>query len=130
MGANLEAVRAAIQLAKGVSAEFQTGTAKFYEDGKVVPVLTTTCRVKKPKPSTFDAGNETMWATKRELIIKVPLVGTHMIRKGLIMQVSTPDGDPKINLINFIVQSSMDSQFAAERSVVVVTETTPTPRVS
>jgi hypothetical protein len=130
MGANLDAVRAAIVQATAIAAEFQTGTAKFYADGNPVPVLTTTCRVRKPKPSTFDAGNETIWATKRELTIKVPLLGTEAIRKGLVVQVSTTDGDPLINLVNFVVQSSFGSQFTAERAVVVVTEVVQTPRVS
>lgn len=130
MGANLDAVRAAIVQAKAVAEEFQTGIVKFYEDGNATPVVTTTCRVRKPKPSTFDAGNETMWATKREMILKVPLLGTEGIRRGLIAQVSTPDGDPLINLVNFVVQSAFGSQFTAERAVVVISEITQTPRIS
>lgn len=130
MGVNLDAVRAAVEQAKVLAEEFQSGTAKFYEDGNPVPVVTTTCRVRKPKPSTFDAGNETRWATKREMLIKVPLVGTESIRKGFIVQVSTPDGDPLINLVNFVVQSAFGSQFTAERAVVVVSEVIQTPRIS
>jgi hypothetical protein len=129
MGANLDAIRAAIVQAKVVAEEFQTGTAKFYEDNNPTPIVTTTCRVRKPKPSTFDAGNESMWATKREMIIKVPLLGTEAIRKGFIVQVSTPDGDPLISLVNFVVQSAFGSQFTAERAVVVVSEIIQTPRI-
>ena len=130
MGRNLDAVRNAIEQAKVLAAEFQTGTAKFYEDGNPVPVLTCTIRMRKPKPSAFDAGNQTEWATKRGLVGKVPLtVATEIIQKGWICQVSTPDGDPTINHINFVVQSSLVSQFAAEREVTFVTEVNETPRV-
>ena len=131
MGINLDAVRAAIAIAKPLAEEFQTGTAKFYEDGNTTPVLVAACRVKKPRPSTFDASNQTEWATKRALVLKIPMdATTAVVRKGLLVQVSTPDGDPTINQINFIVQSSLSSQFAAEREVSVVTEVSETPRVS
>lgn len=130
MGANLEAVRAAIKQAKVVAAEFHTGTARFYETGNIVPVLVTPCRIKKPKPAAFDASNQTEWTTKRTMIIKIAQdATTGIIRKGLIVQVSTPDGDPAINHINFVVQSSMDSQFSAERNVTVDTEVTESPRI-
>jgi hypothetical protein len=127
--ANLLAIRAAIVQAKALAAEFQTGTIRFYEDGNTTPVLVTTCRVKKPKPSAFDAGNASVWSVKRDIVIKVPLEGTEAIRKGLIAQVDTDDGDPMINLINFTVQSTLGSQFSAERSVVCVTEGSRTPRI-
>ena len=131
MADNLAAVRAAVAQAKTLAAEFQTGTAKFYEDGNVTPLFTTTCRIKKPRPSSFDAGNQTEWATKRAILMKIPMdATTGIVRKGLIVQVSTPDGDPAINLINFVVQSSLDSQFSAERTVALVTEITNTPRIS
>lgn len=131
MGRNLDAVRAAVERAKVIAAEFQTGTAKFYVNGNTNPIFTCTCRVRKPKPSAFDAGNQTEWATKRGLVIKVPLVvATEVIQKGLIVQISTPDGDPTINHINFVVQSSLVSQFAAEREVTVVTEVNETPRIT
>jgi len=130
MGANLDAVRAAIATAKVIAAEFHTGTAKFYEDGNTTPVLVTTCRVKKPRPSPFDAGNATEWATKRTIILKVPQdATTGIIRKGLIVQVSTTDGDPSINHINFTVESQLDSQFSAERNVTCSTEGNEMARV-
>jgi len=132
MGANLDAVRAAIEQAKVIAAEFHTGTASFYEDGNPVPVLVCPCRVKKPKPSSFDAGNQTEWSTKRLPIIKIAQnqPDIDLIRKGLIVQVSTPDGDPTINLINFVVQSALDSQFSAERNISVATEIMKTDRIS
>lgn len=131
MPSNLEAIRAAVIQGKALAAEFRTGTAKFYENGNTTPVLVTDCRVRKPKPSSFDAGNQTEWATKRETIIKIPMdATTGVVKKGLIVQVSTPDGDPTINHINFTVQSSLGSQFSAERSVVVVSEIIETPRIS
>ena len=130
MGANLDAVRAAVEQAKGIAAEFQTGTAKFYQDGNTTPLITTTCRVKKPRPSAFDGGNQTEWATKRTLYIKVPMdATTGIIRQGLIVQISTPDGDPTINLINFTVESALSSQFSAERTIVASTEVIATPRI-
>lgn len=125
------AVRAAVETAKPLAEAFQTGTVKFYEDGNTTPLLTTTCRVKKPRPSAFDASNQTAWGTKRALVIKIPLdATTGIVRKGLIAQVSTLDGDPTINHINFIVQSALDSQFAAERNIAVSTEVNETPRIN
>ena len=128
---NLQVVRDAIEQGKLLAAEFATGTASFYEDGNTTPVFTTPCRVKKPRSSAFDAGGQTEWATKRAMIIKVPMTATSgLIRKGLLVQVSTPDGDPTINLINFIVQSSLGSQFSAEREVLCSSEVSETPRVA
>jgi len=131
MVSNLQAVRDAIEQGKALAAEFTTGTASFYEDGNTTPVFTTPCRVKKPRPSAFDAGGQTEWSTKRTMVVKVPMTATSgIIRKGLIVQISTPDGDPTINLINFVVQSSLSSQFSAEREVLVTTEVNATPRVT
>lgn len=130
MVSNIEAVRAAIAQGKELAAEFRTGTAKFYEDGNPVPVLVTPCRIKKPKPSSFEAGNQTEWSTKRDLIIKIAQnATTGIVRRGLIVQVSTTDGDPTINKVNFVVQSALDSQFSAERSINVVTELNETQRI-
>ena len=131
MGANLDAVRAAVALAKTVAAEFHTGTAKFYRDGNPVPVFTTPCRVKKPRSAAFDGGNQTEWSTKRTINIKIPQNATAgVIEKGLIVQISTIDGDPTINKINFTVESALDSQFSAERNVVCVSQVVSTPRIS
>lgn len=131
MGANLDAVRAAVEKAKVIAEEFHTGTITFYQEGNTTAVLTTTCRLKKPKPSSFDAGNQTEWATKRLLTAKIPLnATTGVVRKGLIAQVSTSDGDPTINHINFRVESSLVAQFAAEREVSLSTEVVETPRVT
>lgn len=130
MGINLDAVRAAVERAKELVAEFHVGTAMFYEDGNTTPVLTTPCRYKKPRPSAFDAGNQTEWATKRILSLRVPLnADTDIIEKGLIVQISSPDGDPTINHINFTVQSALGSQFAAERDITISTEVIATPRI-
>lgn len=127
----LAAVRAAVEQAKPLAEAFQTGEAKFYEDGNTTPVLTCSVRVKKPRPSAFDAGNETEWATKRNLVLRVPMnATTGIIRKGLIVQISTPDGDPTINHINFVVQSALRSSFAAEREVAVTTEVEERPRIT
>jgi hypothetical protein len=131
MGRNLDAVRAAVEEAKIIAGEFHTGIAKFYEDGNVVPLFELPCRFKKPKPSSFDAGNQTQWSTKKLSSIKVPQnIGVNVIRKGLIVQISTPDGDPTINFINFTVESSLSSQFSAERVINLATEVTETPRIS
>lgn len=123
--------RAAVEMAKPLAETFQTGTVKFYEKNNTTPLVTTTCRVKKPRPSAFDASNQSEWATKRMLILKIPInATTDVIRQGLIAQVSTPDGDPTINLVNFVVQSSLSAQFAAEREVLVASEVKKTPRIS
>jgi len=130
MVSNVAAVRAAIIEAQALAGEFQTAEMKLYEEGNATPILTTPCRVKKPKPSSFDAGNKTEWATKRMLMAKVPMdAATGIIRSGLIAQISTPDGDPTINHINFTVQSALTSQFAAEREISLVTEVQETPRI-
>lgn len=135
MVSNIEAVRAAVEEAKVLAAEFHTATANFYEDGNTTPVFANVpVRVKKPRPSSFDAGNQTEWSTKRAIVIKAPMdltpYGTPtIIRRGLIVQVSSPDGDPTINGINFIVQSALTSQFAAEREISVSTEINSTPRI-
>lgn len=127
----LASIRAAVAEAKELAEAFQTGTAKFYEKGNSTPVLTCTVRVKKPRPSAFDAGNQTEWATKRNLVLRVPMdATTGVIRKGLIVQVYTPDGDPTINQINFTVLSALKSSFAAEREVTVTTEVDARPRIS
>lgn len=131
MGRNLDSVRAAVERAKVIALEFASGTATFYEDGNTAPIFSCPCRVKKPKSSSFDAGNQTEWTTKRELKIKIPQnATTGIVRRGLIVQVSTPDGDPTINHINFIVQSALDSQFSAERTINVSTEINETPRIT
>lgn len=128
---NLEAIRKAIETVKPIAGEFQTGEAKFYRDGESVPALTTTIRLRKPRPSAFDAGNQTEWATKRTVVGKLPLtIATEIVEKGWICQIVTPDGDPTINHINFVVQSSLVSQFAAEREVLLSTEVNETPRIS
>lgn len=132
MASNLEAVRAAVELARGIASEFRSGTASFYEDGNTTPVLVANCRVKKPRPSAFDAGDQTRWATKVVTIIKIDRdqPDIDLIRAGLIVQVSTPDGDPQINEVNFVVHSSLGSQFEAERNISVVSEMVKTPRIS
>lgn len=131
----LAAVRAAVEQAKPLGEAFQTGTAKFYEDQNPVPVLICSIRVKKPRPSAFDAGNQTVWATKRITVAKVPLelpapYQDFVITQGLIVQIETPDGDPTINKVNFRVDSALTSQFAAERQVVLTTEVVETARIS
>ena len=126
----LAAVRAAVEEAKELAEAFQTGEAKFYEPGNAAPVLTCSVRVKKPRPSAFDAGNQTEWATKRAMVLRVPMnATTGIIKKGWIVQVSTPDGDPTINHINFVVQSSLKSSFTAERDVLVNTEVSERSRI-
>lgn len=127
----IAAVRAAVETAKPLAEAFQTGTARFYEDGNPTPLITCSVRVKKPRSSAFDAGNETEWGTKRALNLRVPMAATEgIVRKGLIVQIDTPDGDPSINHINFIVQSSLKGSFAAERDVLVMTEVAERPRIT
>jgi hypothetical protein len=130
VGQNLDAIRAAVEDAKVIAAEFHTAEAKFFEEDNTTAVLTTQGRARKPRPSAFSAGNQTEWATKRIVVLKVPLdATTGVIRKGLICQLSTPDGDPTINHINFRVESSLVSQFAAEREVILSTEVAERPRI-
>ena len=126
----LAAIRNAVEQAKELAETFQTGTAKFFEDGNTTPLLECSVRVKKPRPSAFDAGNQTEWATKRAMVLRVPMdATTEIIQKGWIVQVSTPDGDPTINQINFTVQSSLKSSFTAERDVLVSTEVSARQRI-
>lgn len=130
MSSNLDAVRAAVIQGKALALEFMTATASFYEDGDTTPVFVSPCRVKKAKPSAFKAGNETEWSTARHLMISIPISATSgLVKKGLIVQVDGVDGDPTLNHVNFIVQSAIDSGFAATRNVVVKTEVVETPRV-
>jgi hypothetical protein len=131
MASRLESVRAAVERAKVIAGEFQSGTASFYEPGNTTPLFVTTCRMKKPKPSSFEAGNQTEWSTKKLPVLKIPLEipGVTTIRKGLIVQISTPDGDPSINAISFTVQSSLVGQFAAEREINLATEVNVTERI-
>lgn len=132
----LAAVRAAVEDAKELAETFQTAEAKFFENGNTTPVITTTGRLRKPRPSAFDAGNQTEWATKRIVVLKVPInATTDVIRKGLLCQLAPidpakADGDPSIYKINFTVQSSLVSQFAAEREVVLATEVEERPRIA
>lgn len=130
MADNIAAVRAALAQAAVLAEEFMVCEASFYELGNTTPVFVTPCRVKKPRPSAFDAGNVTQWSTKRSLIIQIPLTAASgIVDKGLIVQVSGAD-DPSINMINFVVQSSLSGSFAAVRNVSVTTEVNETPRVS
>lgn len=144
MASRLESVRRAVERGKEIAGEFQSATMNIYEDGNTTPLwLDVPCRFKKPKPSSFDAGNQTEWATKSLSTIKAPMDlapftqhlpspdrGDQVVRKGLIVQISTPDGDPTINGINFTVQSALTSQFAAEREIKVATEARKTPRIT
>jgi len=140
MGQNLNAVRQAVEQAKVIAAEFRTGTANFYKTGGTTPVFADVpVRVRKPKPSAFDAGNQTENAYKRGGKIKAPLdltayaasgVDPNVITKGLLVKISTPDGDPTINNIDFFVQSALTSQFAAEREIVYSTEVVKTARIA
>lgn len=143
MASRLESVRRAVERGKEIAGEFHTGTMNIYVSGNVVPVFKDVpCRIKKPKPSSFDAGNQTEAATKRIVVAKIPQDITpyvahlpvnerrDIIEYGLIAQVSTPDGDPTINQINFTVQSALNSQFSAEREVTLATEIRKTPRIA
>jgi len=135
MASRLESIRAAVEKAKAVAGEFQTAEAKFFEDGNTTPVLICTGRYKKPKPSSFDAGNQTEHSTKRLSVLKIPLelpapYQNAFIRIGMIVQLSTPDGDPTINNVTFVVQSALTSQFAAEREVSLSTEGRKTARIT
>lgn len=132
---DMAAVRAAVAQGKELSESAMTAEAWFFREGNTTPLFKSPCRVKKPKPSSFDAGNQTNWSTKRDLVIQVPLsVSPDIIQAGLIIQVHVPDGgvmdgDPAIYNINFTVQSQLDSQFAAARNINVVSEILKTPRI-
>jgi hypothetical protein len=131
MGENLDAIRAAVETAKGIAGEFHTAELKFFNDASNTPVLICMGRLRKPRPSAFDAGNQTEWATKRVVVAKIPLgATTDIIQKGWYVQVSTTDGDPSLNHVTFTVQSSLVSQFAAEREVLLATEVSKTPRIT
>lgn len=136
MASNLDAIRNAVAQGKALAAEFHTAHAKFFQDGNATPVFECDARARKPRPSAFDAGNQTEWATKRVVVLKVPMDanGSELIQKGLIVQLSpvdedNVDGDPTLYGINFTVQSSLGSQFSAEREVILVTEVRGTPRI-
>lgn len=106
---------------------------KFYERGNVTPVLTTKCRVKKPRSAVFEATDPTEWNTKRRLIIQIPRdvdLSAHdgVVKKGWIAQVSGAN-DPTINGVNFTVESSMGSGYAYARNVNVVSDGIPTDRI-
>jgi hypothetical protein len=139
---NLVAVRDAVEQAKAIAEVFHTGIARFYDTTSATPtteLFHCTVRVKKPRPSAFDAGNETRWATKRRLVLKCPMDIPELadlggaILSGWVVQIepvdpANPDGDPTIYGISFSVMSALTSQFAAEREVAVETEVQPTPR--
>lgn len=136
---SLAAVRKAVEKARPLAETFQTGVATFFDpdsDEPHTPVLVCTVRVKKPKPSSFDAGNQTAWATKRNTVMKAPLVfpepyeNVKVVKAGLIVQVETTDGDPTINNVTFVVQSAMTGQFAAEREISVTSELNEAPRIA
>lgn len=137
----LDSIRAAVEQGAALAGEFHTALANFYDSGVTTPVFANVpVRFKKPRPSAFDAGNQTEWATKRNLTIKAPMdlssYGSEtIIRSGLVVQLApadaqNADGDPSLYAINFVVQSALTSQFAAEREIVVTTEVNVTPRVS
>lgn len=136
---SLASVRKAVARARPVAETFHTGTAKFFDANGVsphTPVLICMVRVKKPKPSSFDAGNQSEWSTKRNTVLKAPLTfpapyeNVKVIKRGLIVQIETPDGDPSINNVTFVVQSAMTGQFAAEREITVTTELNEAPRIA
>ena len=143
MVSRLEAVRNAVARGEELAAEFHSGTMNIFEANNTVPIFKNVpVRMKKPKPSSFDAGNQTQFATKRIVIAKAPKDLTpftqHLaaskreviVRTGLIAQVSTPDGDPTLNEINFTVQSAINSQFSAEREITLATEINKTKRIT
>lgn len=135
---NLLAVRAAVIQAKAIASIFHTSSVKFYDPTSTtpnVPVLITECRVKKPRPSSFDASNKVEWSKLRKLLIKLPMTfpapyaGVVVIQKGWVAQIANVDGDPTISSVSFTVQTALTSQFAAEREVSLETELDVTPRI-
>lgn len=126
---NLAAIRDAVAQGAALAREFMACEAKFYVAGNTTPVMTTPCRVKNPRPSSFDAGNQTEWATKRSMIIQIPVTAlAGVVKKGLIVQVTGAD-DPTVNNVNFVVQSAMGASFAAVRDVACISEVVETPRI-
>jgi hypothetical protein len=135
---NVAAVRAAVAAGAALAESFMVCTAKWFDPNGENPtqaIFETICRVKAPRPSSFDAGNSAEWATKRYLTISIPnrtagLNNTqvpNVIRKGLVVQVDGAD-DPTINHVSFTVQSQIGATFAATREISVATETNETPR--
>lgn len=136
---NLLAVRAAVEQAKVIAEVFHTGVAHFYDPHSHTTaheLFHCTVRAKKPRPSAFDASNETAWAKKRRLVLKLPMDIPELaalggvIQQGWVVQLALEDGDPTLNAISFTVQSALTSQFAAEREVAVESEVIATPRLA
>lgn len=135
---NLQAARDAVVQAKAIAEVFHTGIAHFYDPRSNTPdteLFHCTVRAKKPRPSAFDASNLTAWATKRRIVLKLPMdipaLATlgDVIRAGWTVQLELEDGDPTLNAITFTVHSALTSQFAAEREVAVESEVIATPRL-
>lgn len=141
---NLQAIRNAVAQAKAIAEVFHTAIAHFYDPNSDTPtqeLFHCTVRVKKPRPSAFDAGNEVVVNTKRRIVLKLPMDIPELealggaILYGWVVQIEpadpdNPDGDPTIYNVSFTVQSAITSQFAAEREVAVETEVQPTPRAN
>lgn len=132
MSISIPQIQAAVEQGRLIAEGVMNCEAKFYDRhsaSKNTPVFTTKCRVKKPKPSAFDAGNPTEWGTKRVLVLQIPRTATSgVIKQGLIVQVSGSNDDA-INGVTFVVQNQLESGYAYARNVVVETDVKATPRV-
>lgn len=134
MSISIPMIQSVVEQGRVLAEQVMNCEVRFYERGNPTPVLTTKGRVKKARPSAFDASTPTEWSTKRRLVIQVPrdvdlTASNGIIEKGWIVQVSGGN-DPTLNNVNFTVESQIDSGYAYARNVAVVTEVEATPRVT
>lgn len=134
MSISIPQIQAVVEQGRVLAEGVMNCEAKFFVRGNSTPVLETPCRVKKPRPSAFEATDPTEWNTKRRLIVQIPRdvdLSAHdgVIEKGWIVQVSGAN-DPTINNVNFVVESALASGYAYARNVNVVSDVIATPRVT
>jgi hypothetical protein len=125
-------VLAAVEIGRQLAESAMLNTVKFYDSksGSTDPVVTCPCRVKPPKPATFDASNSAESRNKRLVQIQIPLNAfPDIVPQGLIAQISGSN-DPTTNNVNFTVDSQLDSTYAYARDIQLTTELRKTPRIS
>lgn len=133
MSISIPMIQAVVEQGRALAELVMNCEAKFYVRGNATPVLTTPCRVKKPRPSAFEAMDPTEWNTKRRLILQIARdvdlsASDGVIEKGWIVQISGAN-DETINNVNFTVESALGSGYAYARNINLVSDVIATPRV-